>query len=210
QVDREKRQEDLADLEDKVAGETERIYLDRDDALSALDDRLARRRDFFAPGKERNFDEDDDFWVRGLSNWAEGQGLPPGEEIRTMGSGVFVSLAKKIASEDPRRVRELVRQTATRDDRRLAPREVESVAAAALQIEAALAPLRAELEKSSGSKKGAVTKHMKRLQDALLQGAELAEEDAALVEGVDRKNLERAREVGNGLLGDVLAAVDPE
>ena len=210
QVDREKRQEDLADLEDKVAGETERIYLDRDEALSALDDRLARRRDFFASGKERNFDEDDDFWVRGLSNWAEEQGLPPVEEIRTMGSGVFVSLAKKIASEDPRRVRELVRQTATRDDRRLAPREVESVAAAALQIEAALAPLRAELEKSSGSKKGAVTKHMKRLQDALLQGAELAEEDAALVEDVDRKNLERAREAGNGLLGDVLAAVDPE
>ncbi|HET7743246.1 MAG TPA: hypothetical protein VFK76_00750, partial [Gaiellaceae bacterium] len=210
QVDREKRQEDLADLEDKVAGETERIYLDRDEALSALDDRLARRRDFFAAGKERNFDEDDDFWVRGLSNWAEEQGLPPVEDIRTMGGGVFVSLAKKIASEDPRRVRELVRQTATRDDRRLAPREVESVAAAALQIEAALAPLRAELEKSSGSKKGAVTKHMKRLQDALLQGAELAEEDAALVADVDRKNLERAREAGNGLLADVLAAVDPD
>ncbi len=210
QVDREKRQEDLADLEDKVAGETERIYLDRDEALSALDDRLARRRDFFASGKERNFDEDDDFWVRGLSNWAEEQGLPTVEDIRTMGGGVFVSLAKKIASEDPRRVRELVRQTATRDDRRLAPREVESVAAAALQIEAALAPLRAELEKSSGSKKGAVTKHMKRLQDALLQGAELAEEDAALAEDVDRKNLERAREAGNGLLADVLAAVDPD
>ena len=40
QVDREKRQEDLADLEDKVAGESERVYLDRDEALSALDDRL--------------------------------------------------------------------------------------------------------------------------------------------------------------------------
>jgi DNA-directed RNA polymerase beta' subunit len=60
-VDREKRQADLADLEDKVAGESERIYLDRDEALGALDDRLARRRDFFASGKERNFDEDDDF-----------------------------------------------------------------------------------------------------------------------------------------------------
>ena len=34
QVDREKRQEDLADLEDKVAGESERVYLDRDEALS--------------------------------------------------------------------------------------------------------------------------------------------------------------------------------
>jgi DNA-directed RNA polymerase subunit beta' len=209
-VDREKRQADLADLEDKVAGESERIYLDRDEALSALDDRLARRRDFFASGKERNFDEDDDFWARGLSNWAEEQGLPALEDVRGLGAGVFAELAKKITSEDPRRVRELVRQTATREDRRLAPREVESVAAAALQIEAALAPLRRDLEKATGSKKGAITKHMKRLQEALLSGAELAVDDAALVESVDKKNLERAREAGNGLLMDVLAAVDPE
>ena len=107
-------------------------------------------------------------------------------------------------------MRELVRQTATRDDRRLAPREVESVAAASVQIEAALAPLRAELAKASGSKKGAITKHLKRLQEELLSGAELSEDDAALVEGVDKKNLERGREVGAGLLADVLAAVDPE
>ena len=50
QVDREKRQEDLADLEDKVAGESERIYLDRDEALSGArrparpPARLLRRR----------------------------------------------------------------------------------------------------------------------------------------------------------------------
>jgi len=209
-VDREKRQADLADLEDKVAGESERIYLDRDEALSALDDRFARRRDFFAVGKERNFDEDDDFWVRGLSNWAEEQGLPSLEEVRVLGGRVFAELAKKITNEDPRRVRELVRQTATREDRRLAPREVESVAAAAMQIEAALEPLRRDLEKASGSKKGAITKHVKRLQEALLAGAELSADDAGLVESVDKKNLERARDVGNGLLSDVLAAVDPD
>jgi DNA-directed RNA polymerase subunit beta' len=209
-VDREKRQEDLADLEDKVAGESERIYLDRDEALSGLDDRFSRRRDFFAAGKERNFDEDDDFWVRGLNNWAEEAVLPTLEDIRTLGSGVFVELAKKITNEDPRKVRELVRQTATRDDRRLAPREVESVAAAAVQIETALAPLRAELDKATGSKKGAITKHLKRLQEGLLTGAELTEEDAALAAEVERKNLDRAREVGNGLLADLLAAVDPD
>jgi DNA-directed RNA polymerase subunit beta' len=209
-VDREKRQEDLADLEDKVAGESERIYLDRDEALSALDDRLARRRDYFAAGKERNFDEDDDFWARGLSNWAEETGLPSLEEIRVLGGGVFVELAKTIATEDPRRVRELVRQTATREDRRLAPREVESVAAAAVQLAAALEPLRAEVEKSSGSKKGAVTKHLKRVQDGLLSGAELGEADSALVDSVDKKNLERAREVGNGLLADVISTADPD
>ncbi|HLG09769.1 MAG TPA: DNA-directed RNA polymerase subunit beta' [Gaiellaceae bacterium] len=209
-VDREKRQADLADLEDKVAGESERIYLDRDEALSGLDDRFSRRRDFFAADKERNFDEDDDFWVRGLSNWAEETALPSLEEIRTLGGGVFVELAKKITNEDPRRVRELVRQTATREDRRLAPREVESVAAAAVQIEAALAPLRAEFEKASGSKKGAITKHLKRVQEGLLSGAELTAEDIELVADVDKKNLERARDVGSGLLAAVLAAVDPE
>ncbi|HET9462199.1 MAG TPA: DNA-directed RNA polymerase subunit beta', partial [Gaiellaceae bacterium] len=209
-VDREKRQADLADLEDKVAGESERIYLDRDEALSGLDDRFSRRRDFFASGKVRNFDEDDDFWVRGLNNWAEEAVLPTLEDIRTLGSGVFVELAKKITNEDPRKVRELVRQTATRDDRRLAPREVESVAAAAVQIEAALAPLRIQLDKATGSKKGAITKHLKRLQEGLLTGAELTEEDAELVADVDRKNLDRAREIGNGLLADLLVAVDPD
>ena len=209
QVDREKRQADLADLEDKVAAESERIYLDRDEALTALDGRLGRRKDYFAAGKDRNFDEDDDFWARGLSNWAEEAELPTLEEIRSLGGGVFVQLAKSITNEDPRRVRELVRQTATREDRRLAPREVESVAAGAVQIVSALEPLRIELEKSSGSKKGAVTKHLKRLQEALLQGADVPGGDAELVASVDKKNLERAREVGNGLLAAVLAAVDP-
>jgi DNA-directed RNA polymerase subunit beta' len=210
QVDRDKRQEDLADLEDKVAGESERIYLDRDEALSALDDRLRRRRDYFAAGKERNFDEDDDFWARGLSNWAEENALPTLEDVRSLGGGVFGELAKKITNEDPRRVRELVRQTATREDRRLAPREVESVAAAAGQIENALAPLRADLDKASGSKKGAITKHLKRLQEALLEGSDLADDDAERVKSIDQKNLERAREVGAGLLADVLANADPE
>ncbi|MEX2613963.1 MAG: DNA-directed RNA polymerase subunit beta', partial [Gaiellaceae bacterium] len=210
QVDREKRQSDLADLEDKVAGESERIYLDRDEALSALDDRMTRRRDYFAASKERNFDEDDDFWGRGLNNWAEEAAMPTLEEIRSLGSGVFVDLAKKISNEDPRRVRELVRQTSTRDDRRLAPREVESVAAAAMQIGEAVAPLRTELDKASGSKKGAITKHLKRVQQGLLSGAELTGDDAELVASVDKKNLDRAREVGGGLLADVLATAEPD
>ena len=53
QVDREKRQEDLADLEDKVAGESERVYLDRDEALSALDDRLAAGATTSRPARRR-------------------------------------------------------------------------------------------------------------------------------------------------------------
>ena len=61
-VDTEKRAADLNGLEDQVRAESERIDVDRDEALAALEDRLSRRRDYFAKGKERNFDEDDDFW----------------------------------------------------------------------------------------------------------------------------------------------------
>ena len=52
-VDVEAREKDLNDLEDKVKAEAERIYVDRDEALAALEDRLKRRRDYFAKGKEQ-------------------------------------------------------------------------------------------------------------------------------------------------------------
>jgi DNA-directed RNA polymerase subunit beta' len=41
---------------------------------------------------------------------------------------------------------------------------------------------------------------------ALLEGTPVAGEDASLIEGVDAKNLEKARELGAGLLADVVAA----
>src|SRR5256712_7007722 len=209
-VDNEKRAADLADLEEKVRGESEQIYLDRDEQLVALEDRLARRRDFFAAGKERDFDEDDDFWVRGLNNWGEEQALPPLEEMRKAGGGVFTELAKSVTLEDAKKIRELVRATATREDRRLAPREIEAVATAAQQIHAALDPLRAALSQASGSKKGAITKHLHKLIEALVGGEELSGDDAELVASVDAKNLEKARDIGNGLLADTLnrAAAD--
>lgn len=208
-VDVEARAKDLADLEDKVRIESEQIYVDRDEALAALEGRLQRRRDYFAKGKDKDFDEDDDFWARGLGNWAEEQVLPPLEEARDLAGKIFPELSGKISTEDPKKIRELVRATATREDRKLAPREYEQVATAAQQIVEALAPLRAELEQASGSKKGALTKHVNKVQEALLAGTELEGEDAELVSSVDLKNLEKARAVGNGLLADVLAKADP-
>ena len=209
-VDQEKRAADLADLEDKVRGESEQIYVDRDEQLVTLDERLARRRAYLSAGKDRGFDEDDEFWARGLNNWAEDQVLPGLEEARTLAGGIFPDLGKTVASEDPKRLRELVRQTATRDDRRLAPREIESVATAAVEIRAALDPLRDDLERSSGAKKGAITKHLHKLLDQLLSGGELSGGDAELVASVDAKNLDRAREVGNGLLRAVLEQADAD
>jgi hypothetical protein len=209
-VDQEKRAADLADLEDKVRGESEQIYVDRDEQLSALDDRLKRRRDYLSAGKDKGFDEDDEFWARGLSNWAEDQMMPSLDEARSLAGAIFPDLAKNVAGEDPKRLRELVRQTATRDDRRLAPREIESVGTAAQEIRTALDPLRAELEKASGAKKGAITKHLHKLLDQLLAGEELSGDDAELASSIDAKNLERARQIGNGLLRDVLERADAD
>jgi DNA-directed RNA polymerase subunit beta' len=202
-VDTEARQKDLNDLEDKVRAESERIDVDRDESLAALEQRLARRRAFFAAGKDKDFDEDDDFWARGLSSWAEEQGLPTLEEARTLAGAMFPDLAGQISTEDSKKIRELVRNAAIRDDRRLSPRELEQVASAAEQIRAGIDPLRKEQAKATGSKKGAVSKHINRIVEGLLGGVELGDDDAEYVAGIDTKNLEKARELGAGLLREV-------
>jgi DNA-directed RNA polymerase subunit beta' len=205
-VDTEKRASDLNGLEDQVKAEAERVDVDRDEALAALEGRLKRRRDYFAKSAEKGFDEDDDFWTRGLSTWAEEQVLPTLEDARTLAGGLFVELVPQITTEDAKKIRELVRNSAIRDDRRLAPRELEFVAVAAEQIKAAIAPLEKEADKATGSAKGAVTKHIRRVVDGLLAGTELSEDDQAVASGVDLKNLEKARELGNGLLKDTIDA----
>jgi len=207
-VDTEKRAADLNGLEDQVKAEAERVEVDREEALAALEDRLSRRREFFAKGKERNFDEDDDFWTRGLSTWAEEQALPTLEDARTLAGGMFVDLVPKITTEDAKKIRELVRNSAIRDDRRLTPREIEQVAVAAEQVKAAIAPLEKDADKATGAQKGAVTRHIRRIVDGLLSGAELSDDDQAAVSGVDLKNLEKARELGNGLLKDTIDALE--
>src|SRR5437870_4403365 len=162
-VDVEARAKDLNDLEDKVKAEVERIYIDRDEQLAALEQRLKRRRDYFSAGKDKGFDEDDDFWTRGLATWAEEQALPTLEEARSLVGGLFVELVGQITTEDSKKIRELVRNSAIRDDRRLAPRELDQVATAAEQILAATAPLEKQLAKATGAKKGAITKHTHRV-----------------------------------------------
>jgi len=209
-VDVAARKKDLNDLEDKVKAEAERIEVDREEALAALEDRLKRRRDYFAKGKDKGFDEDDDFWARGLSNWAEEQAMPPLEEARDLAGKMFPDLVGQITTEDSKKIRELVRNAAIRDDRKLTPRELENVAAAAEQILKGLEPLFKQQAKATGAKKGAISKHINRILDALLDGDEITEEDAKFVEGVDMKNLDRSRDLGNGLLADVVDTWDGE
>src|SRR5476649_1874682 len=203
-VDNEARAKDLNDLEDKVKAESERIYVDREEQLAELEKRLARRRAYFAEGKEKGFDEDDDFWGRGLAAWAEEQALPTLEEARKLVGGLFLELVPQITTEDAKKIRELVRNAAIRDDRKLTPRELEYVAAAAEQILAAIRPLEQELGGAVGAKKGAITKHIHRIVDSFLAGEALTGDDVKFAEGVDAKNLERSRELGNGLLKDAI------
>src|SRR5437660_1663514 len=209
-VDVAARKKDLNDLEDKVKAEAERIEVDREEALAALEDRLKRRRDYFAKGKDKGFDEDDDFWARGLSNWAEEQAMPPLEEARDLAGKMFPDLVGQITTEDSKKIRELVRNAAIRDDRKLTPRELENVASAAEQILNGLEPLFKQQAKATGAKKGAISKHINRILDALLEGDEILEEDAKFVEGIDMKNLDRARDLGTGLLADVVDTWDGE
>src|SRR6266545_3702651 len=86
-VDVAARKKDLNDLEDKVAGEAERIEVDREEALAALEGRMQRRRQHLIDGATKNFDEDDEYWARTLGTWAEEQGIPPLEDARGLAGG---------------------------------------------------------------------------------------------------------------------------
>jgi DNA-directed RNA polymerase subunit beta' len=208
-VDNEARAKDIPGLEDQVRAEAERIDVDRDEALAALEDRLARRRNYFVKGTDRGFDEDDDFWARGLNNWAEEAGMPPLEEVRGLLGSVFNDLAKNLTTEDQKKIRELVRTSSVQKGRDIATREIDLVAQVAQQVVDALAPLFKELGKASGAKKGAITKHINRVIDALVSGGDPHEEDESIVAKVDAKQLEKARGLGKGLLAEVLETAQP-
>ena len=203
-VDDEQRTADLADLGDKVKAESEQIYVDRDESLAELEKRLKRRRNFFLSGKEAGFDEDDEFWARGLSTWAEEQAIPSREDMESVAGGVFTRVSGDVTTEDQKKLRELVRRAVVRNDRELTTREFENVVAAAAEVIDALAVLRKDAEAASGAKKGSLTKRIKRIQDALLSGEVIEGDDAELVAEVDRKALAKAVALGNGLLGDLL------
>ena len=174
-VDNEARAKDLADLEDKVRAESEQIYVDRDEHVLAVEERLARRREYFATGKEKSFDEDDEFWTRGLNNWAEDQLLPTLEETRQLAGGIFPKLAKSLTTEDGKKIRELVRQTATREDRKLDPaRDRVGRDGRPGDPRGPRPAARGARRRATGSKKGAITKHLHKLVESLTSGTELS------------------------------------
>ena len=195
-VDDEKRAADLADLKDKVVAESERIYVDRDEQLAALEQRLVRRRDFFTKGKERDFDEDDEFWAAASSRGPRSRVFHRSRRRASCRR----DLRRRRLEGDDRGLEEAARARSPLGHPRGSRSDVEGkldpVALAATQIRDSLEPLVAEADNASGSKKGAITKRINKLQEALLSGSGLDGEDAEVVSGVDLKTLEKARELG--------------
>ena len=204
-VDTEARQKDLNDLEDKVKAESEQIYVDRDENLAALEDRLKRRREYFTKGKRAQL--------------RRGRRLL-GPRPLELGRGAGRAAARggaRARREDVRRGRQPDHDGGLEEDPRARPqlgdpRRPPPLAEGAGDGRERRDPdprgARAadkELAKATGSKKGAITKHVNRVLDGLLdKKASVHEEDVDLVSGVDQKQLEKARDLGKGLLREVL------
>ena len=118
----------MPELEEKVEQEKQRLLVDKDEQLAALETRMQRRRQFFIDGSTKDTDEDDEYWARTLNNWAEEAGLPVLDDARPLAGGLLGEVAKRVAGEDPKKVRELVRESAVRDDRKLGSKELDNVA----------------------------------------------------------------------------------
>jgi DNA-directed RNA polymerase subunit beta' len=210
-VDKEARERDVPELEGKVEQEKERLMLDREDSLSALEERMQRRRQFLIDGSNKDFDEDDEYWSRTLNNWAEESGIPVLEDARTLAGGLLPEVAKRIGGEDPKKVRELVRESAVRDDRKLGPKDLDNVAAWGAAARTLLANELEAVETSKGPEK-TKAKNVIKARMAWLGGgeADLKAPDQEWVEKLieagpgNAAALDKTRQIGAGILRELI------
>src|SRR6478609_3673166 len=172
---------------------------------------MQRRRQHFIDGSTKDFDEDDEYWARTLNNWAEEAGLPLLEDARGLANGLLKEASKRIAGEDPKKVRELVRDSAVRDDRRLNPKELDNVAGWAAAARELLADELQLILDSKGPEKTKAKNAVKaRLSYLAGDDVTLKEPDqewlAKLVEAGPgaAPALEKTRQLGAGLLREVI------
>ena len=216
-VDDEKRLADLGELREKVEAEVEQLNLDKEEQFAAIEERLARRREYFAAGTETGFDEDDEYWARTLNSWAEEQGVEPLDVARDLANGLLKDVARRVAGEDPKKVRELVRSVAVREDRQLNPRELDLVAAYAAAALEAIADDVVQIHEGKGTAKGNARKALDKLAGYLAgddDDADHAEQDgdprrAAAAERGTQRELDKARGLGAGLLAETSSAPRP-
>ena len=163
---------------------------------------------YFTKGKEKDFDEDDDFWARGLYELGRGAGRADARGgARRSSGGLFVEVATadhdRGLEEDPRARpqhgdprRPQARPARARDGRqrrrsRSARRSRRSTRSSARR------PARRRARSRSTS-----TASLDGLLDK--KASELTRRTPTLVAAVDMKNLEKARDLGNGLLREML------
>jgi len=79
-------------------GESERILVDRDERSPRSRTSRTPSR-LLAEGQGAELRRGRRLWARGLSNWAEEQGLPTLEDVRGLVSGLFVELVGQITTE---------------------------------------------------------------------------------------------------------------
>ena len=104
-----------------------------------------------------------------------------------------------ITTEDSKKIRELVRKSAIRDDRDLTPRELDlRRAGRRADPRGARAARRRGAEAASGSKKGAITKHINAASTRCSPAPSSRATTRARRRRSTAKNLEKARELGNG------------
>src|SRR5689334_3410912 len=210
-VDKEARERDIPELEGKVEQERERLKLDREEALAALEERMQRRRQHLIDGSVKNFDEDDEYWARTFSTWAEEQGIPTLEEARVLAGGLLTDVAKRIAGEDPKKVRELVRDSAIRDDRRLQGKDLAALSAWASAAHGLIGSELDAIETAKGPEKTKARNAVKaRLAWLAGEEAQLKDTDEAwiakLVEAGpgSAATLDKTRQLGAGILRELV------
>ena len=134
-VDNEKRAADLNALEDQVKAESERIDVDRDEALAALEERLvppARRTS--ARARSGTSTRTTTSGPAVSPTGPRSRGCRRSRTRASSSRACSWSSCPQISTEDSKKIRELVRNAAIRDDRRLTPRELDQVALAAEQV----------------------------------------------------------------------------
>jgi DNA-directed RNA polymerase subunit beta' len=207
-VDDAKRLADLSSLEAKVVEERTQLGTERAEEIALVEERLQRRREFFISGNQDAFDDDDEYWARMLAAWAEEQVFDLAE-ARGLASGLLRDVAARIGGEDPKKVRELVHNAAVRDDRKLTPKELDAVTAAAEAILTAAADTLDGIENGKGTAKGNARKQLERLISYLAgDDAATTASDASILEAVHavvaQKELDKVRGLGNGLLSELI------
>ncbi|MBM3680159.1 MAG: hypothetical protein FJW81_02340 [Actinobacteria bacterium] len=206
-VDEEARAADLSELERKIVGEREELEREREEEVGRVAERLQRRRQWVATGSEDGFDDDDEYWGRMLNAWAEEQGYSLAED-RALAGGLLAQVALQLTDTTKKVVTDTIHRIAVREDRDLSAKEIEAVAAVAAD---ALAILKEDVKRVRDGKGAQKSAGRRGLEQAaqFLAGDDAAKDGEALAGkltagGRSRKDLDKARALGNGLLADVI------